>query len=315
MKKIFIVLLSLIVLSGCGEKSNAKYKVGVIQLVQHEALDNATKGFKDALEEEFDDEVYVDVEVASGDSATCALYANNFVADNVDLIMCNATPALQVASKATSTIPILGTSVTEYGVALGIKDFNGLVGTNVSGTSDLAPLDKQADMILELIPDCKKVGLLYCSSEDNSKYQIDVVQKYLNSKGVDNEVYSFADANLLDSVVSKACSEVDVLYVPTDNTCADNGMIIANAASVNNIPIITGEKSTLLSCEGVATLTIDYYELGRTTGKMAIEILKGESKIEEMKIRYYENPVKLYSEKQANKFGVNIPSDYTKCED
>lgn len=311
MKKLLLVLsLMLFVLSGCSNGTDNKKRVGVIQLVQHEALDKATKGFVDALKEKFGEEIEIDVQVASGDSATCALMASNMVAENYDLIMCNATPALQAAAQATATIPILGTSVTEYGVALGLSNFSGTVGSNISGTSDLAPLDQQAQMFLDLVPNAKTIGLLYCTSEANSKYQIDVVEAYLKSKGLDVKVYSFPDSSTLDATVTAACDEIDALYIPTDNTCADNGPVIANAADAKNIPIITGEKSTLESCGGLATLSIDYYDLGVTTGGMAIRILNGEADISTMPIEYFANPVKMISKTKAEKFGIEIPADF-----
>ena len=309
MKKLLTVLVLCLCLVGCSNE-NEKIRVGVIQLVQHDALDAATAGFKETLEKEFGENVVVDVQNASGDSATCATIASNFVNDGYDLIMCNATPALQAAVHSTDSIPILGTSVTEYGVALGIDGFNGLVGKNVSGTSDLAPLDQQAQMIIDLVPSVNTVGLIYCSSEANSIYQVNKVEEYLTSKGLKVEKFSFADTSTVDAVVNEACSRIDALYVPTDNVCADNGAIIANAANKYNIPIVTGEKSTLITCEGLATLSIDYHDLGVTTANMAIRILKGEAKIEEMPIEYFENPVKIISKKAADKFGVTIPSDF-----
>lgn len=159
------------------------YKVGICQLVQHVALDAATQGFKDALTEQLGDAVTFEEKNAQGDSNTCSTIINGFVSDNVDLILANATPALQAAQAGTNTIPVLGTSVTEYGVALGIDDFDGLVGTNISGTSDLAPLDEQAGIIKELFPDAKTVGLLYCSAEANSQYQVDTVKASLEELG------------------------------------------------------------------------------------------------------------------------------------
>jgi len=309
MKKVLLVLLMLVCLVGCGE-SDDKLKVGVIQLVQHEALDKATNGFKDVLVEQMGDSVDIDIQLASGDSATCALIASNMVAEGYDLIMCNATPALQAASQATGDIPILGTSVTEYGVALGIENFNGTVGNNISGTSDLAPLDQQAQMILDLVPNVKTVGLLYCTSEANSKYQIDVVEKYLKEKGIEVKIYSFSETSTLDATVNAACDEIDALYIPTDNACADNGPVIANAADNKNIPIITGEKSTLESCGGLASLSIDYYELGKTTGQMAVQVLKDGSNISSMPIQYYTNPIKMISKVKAEKYGVTIPEGY-----
>ena len=312
MKKLLVVCM-LLLMVGCS--SEKKINVGVIQFMQHEALDSATQGFVDVLTAEYGDAVVVDVKNASGDSSVCATIATNFVADGYDLIMANATPALQAAAHATNSIPVLGTSVTEYGVALDIDNFNGLVGTNVSGTSDLAPLDEQAQMILDLVKDVKNVGLLYCSAEANSIYQVKVVKEYLESKGIITELYSFSDSNDVASVAAQACSEVDALYIPTDNTCASYGTVIANAANESKTPIITGEKDTLKVCEGLATLSIDYYELGKTTGQMAVKILNGEAKVSEMPIEYYENPTKMYIEDSCRKLGIDIPEGYTKIED
>lgn len=307
MKKIVLLISLLLALVGCS--SGAKYRVGVIQLVQHDALDKATQGFVDVLKDEFGDDVDIVVNNAAGDSNTCSTMASNFVSEGVNLIMANATPALQAAKNATADIPVLGTSVTEYGVALGIDNFNGVVGTNVSGTSDLAPLDKQAEMILELFPETKTVGILYCFSEANSKYQVEIVGKCLKDMGIDVKEFGFSDSNDVSSVAISACEEVDVLYIPTDNTCASNGEVINNAASSANVPIITGEKECCLSVGGIATLSIDYYELGKVTGKMAVSVLNGED-ISKMEIQYYPNPEKLIDFDKAGKFGVNVPDDY-----
>lgn len=253
------------------------FRVGICQLVTHDALDAATQGFMDALTEELGaDNVTFDVQNAAGDSNTCSTIANSFVAENVDLILANATPALQAASAATADIPILGTSVTEYGVALGIDDFTGTVGGNVSGTSDLAPLDQQASMILELFPDVKTVGLLYCSAEANSQYQVDTVKKYLEEKGVACTLYPFADSNDVAAVTQTACDASDVIYVPTDNTVAANTAIVANICLPAGKPVVAGEEGMAKGC-GVATLSISYYDLGVTTGKMAAQILTGEA--------------------------------------
>lgn len=309
MKKVLLVLCLLLSLVGCSN-SSAKYKVGYIQLIKHEALDKASEGFVDVLKEEFGDDVEIIAQNASGDSQTCGIMANGLVADGVDLIMCNATPALQAAKEATSTIPVLGTSVTEYGVALGIENFNGLVGTNISGTSDLAPLDQQAQMLIDLLPNAKNIGIIYCSNEDNSIYQVKVVTEYLTSNGLNVTAYAFSETAYADAAIRSACDSSDAIYIPTDNACADNGALIAQIAEGKNIPIITGEKSTLISCKGLASLSIDYYELGRTTGKMAVKILKGEANISEMPIEYFDNPIKLYSKEVADKFGITVPSDY-----
>ena len=266
-----------------GAASDKTYKIGICQLVQHDALDAATKGFKDALTEAFGDAVTFDEQNAQGDSNTCSTIINSFVSDNVDLILANATPALQAAQAGTNEIPILGTSVTEYGVALGIDGFDGTVGGNISGTSDLAPLDEQAAMLHELFPDAKNVGLLYCSAEPNSQYQVDTVKAALEELGYSCEYYAFSDSNDLSTIATKAASESDVLYVPTDNTAASNTEIINNICQPAGIPVIAGEEGICSGC-GVATLSISYYDLGVATGKMAVKILNGESDISEMRV-------------------------------
>ena len=289
------------------------YKVGICQLVQHVALDAATEGFKDALTEELGDAVSFDEQNAQGDSNTCSTIINGFVSDGVDLILANATPALQAAQAGTDTIPVLGTSVTEYGVALGIDDFDGLVGTNISGTSDLAPLDQQAAMLQELFPDAKTVGLLYCSAEANSQYQVDTVKACLEDMGYTCELYAFSDSNDLASVCQSASDASDVIYVPTDNTVASNTEIINNICLPAGTPVIAGEEGICSGC-GVATLSISYYDLGVATGKMAAKILTGESKIEEMPIEYAPQFTKKYNAANAEALGVTIPEDYVAIE-
>ena len=202
------------------------YTIGICQLVEHEALDAATQGFQDALVAQFGDAVSFDMQNAQNDTATCATICNGFVSAGVDLIMANGTAALQAAQAATADIPILGTSITEYGVALGIDDFDGTVGGNVSGTSDLAPLEEQAAMIVEWMPEAKTAGLLYCSAEANSQYQVDVVQAELEAAGMTVTQYPFSDSNDLSSVCQQAATASDVLYVPTDNTVAANTGIV-----------------------------------------------------------------------------------------
>lgn len=313
----FAAVLALSVLAGCGSKpatnpggSNDKtYVVGICQLVQHDALDAATQGFMDALKEELGDKVEFKPQNAQGDSNTCATIINGFVSDNVDLILANATPALQAAAAGTNEIPILGTSVTEYGVALGIEGFTGTVGNNISGTSDLAPLDGQADMIKELFPNIKKVGLLYCSAEANSQYQVDVVKECLEKMGYTCTLYSFSDSNDLSSVATKAVSESELIYVPTDNTVANNTEIVNNICLPAGIPVIAGEEGICAGC-GVATLSISYYDLGVATGKMAAKILKGEAKISEMPIEYAPQFTKKYNASICEQLGITIPEGY-----
>ena len=317
-KKIMAVLLAatmLTTLGACGASDDSTYKVGICQLVQHDALDAATKGFKDALIEELGEEnVKFDEQNAQGDSNTCATIINGFTNSGVDLILANATPALQAAAAGTDTIPILGTSITEYGVALDIDNFDGTVGKNISGTSDLAPLDGQADMIKELFPDKKSVGLLYCSAEANSQYQVDTVQTYLEKLGYTCKQYAFSDSNDLSAVATTAVDESEVIYVPTDNTVANNTELLNNIAMEKKVPVVAGEEGICKGC-GVATLSISYYDLGTATGKMAAKILKGESKIEEMPIEYAPNFVKKYNKSICEQLGVKIPEGYEAIEE
>ena len=294
--------------------AGASYTVGICQLVQHEALDAATQGFKDAVTEALGAEnVTFDEQNASNDSATCATIINQFVSNNVDLILANATAPLQAAAQGTDTIPVLGTSVTEYGVALDIDNFDGLVGTNVSGTSDLAPLDQQAAMLQELFPDAETVGLLYCSAEANSQYQVDTVQGYLEEMGYTCTQYSFSDSNDLAAVATTAAQESDVIYVPTDNTVASNTEIIRNICEPAQVPIIAGEEGICSGC-GVATLSISYYDLGVTTGQMAVKVLSGESDISEMPIEYAPQFTKKYNPTICEALGIQVPEDYEAIE-
>jgi len=262
------------------------------------------------LVEEFgEDGIKFDEQNAQGDANTCATIINGFVSSDVDLILANATPALQAAAAGTDTIPILGTSVTEYGVALEIQDFNGTVGRNISGTSDLAPLESQADMIKELFPDAKTVGLLYCSAEANSQYQVDTVKAALEKLGYTCEYYSFSDSNDLSTVTTSAANASDVIYVPTDNTVAANTEIIKNICMPAKTPVVAGEEGICKGC-GVATLSISYYDLGVATGKMAAKILKGESKVEEMPIEYAPQFTKKYNKDICDELGISVPDDY-----
>ena len=295
--------------SSTQESSGATYTVGICQYAPHDALDAATQGFQDALTEAFGDAVAFELQNAAGDTPTCATIANGFVSAGVDLILANATAPLQAAVAATSDIPILGTSVTEYGVALGISDFNGVVGTNVSGTSDLAPLDQQAAMVQEWFPDAKTVGLLYCSAEPNSQYQVDTVQAELEKLGYTCTQYAFSDTNDMASVTQNAADNSDVIYVPTDNTCANNTGVIDNICRPAGGPIIAGEEGICGGC-GVATLSISYYDLGVTTGEMAVKILTGEADISEMPIEYAPQFTKKYNEAICADLGLTVPEGY-----
>ena len=280
-----------------GSAEGATYRVGVCQLMQHPALDSATQGFQDALTEAFGDAVTVDVENASGDNSNCATIINSFVSSNVDLILANATTPLQAAAAATDTIPILGTSITDYATALDVTDWTGASGRNISGTTDLAPLDGQADMIKELFPDAKNVGLLYCSAEPNSKYQVNVITEYLTELGYTCTEYSFSDTNDLSAVCTTACAASDVIYIPTDNTAANNTELIANIAVPAGVPIVAGEQGICSGC-GVATL----------------QILTGEADITTMEVQSAPTFTTMYNPTLCEQLGVTIPEGYTAIE-
>lgn len=309
-KMILAVVLALsLCISAVALADDTVYTVGICQLVQHDALDAATQGFEDTLKSLLgEDKVVFDYQVASGDSATCNTIVNSFVSKKVDLILANATPALQAAYNATAEIPVLGTAITEYGVALSLDSFDGTVGGNVSGTSDLAPLTEQADMILELFPDAKKVGLLYCSAEPNSEYQVKVVEDYLAEKGVTCTRFSFSDSNDIAAVTTKATADSDVIYIPTDNTAAACTETIGNIVLNAKVPVVAGEQGICSGC-GVATLSISYYDLGCKTGEMAAKILTGEANVSEMPIEYAP-ATKMYNPAICEELGVTIPEGY-----
>ena len=327
MKKLLsllVALMMILTLGACSSKTDetaggepavseekAAYVVGIVQLVQHPALDAATQGFKDAIAASG-----LNVEFkegnASRESANCSTIVAGFLSDGVDLIMANATPALQAATAATSDVPILGTSVTDYATALDISDWTGTVGTNVSGTSDLAPLADQAAMIEELFPEAKNVGILYCSAEANSVYQATVMKSELEAKGYTVENYSFTDTNDVTAVTEKACEGSDVIYIPTDNAAASNTEAIANVVLNAGVPVVAGEEGICSGC-GVATLSISYYDLGYQTGEMAVEVLKG-GDISKMEIKYAPKVTKEYNAANAEAMGIAIPADYVAIE-
>lgn len=297
------------VFAGCSTQTK-KYKVGICQLVQHDALDAATQGFKDALTEKLGAEnVEFDEQNAGGDSATCATITNQFVANGVDLIMANATPALQAAMAATTEIPIVATSITDYATALEIMDWTGKTGINVTGTSDLAPLAEQAAMIKELCPEAKTVAILYCSAEANSKYQADVITKELTALGLESKVYTCADTNEIASITTQACQECDAIYIPTDNTIASATSAVNEIAEPAGVPIIAGEEGICKGC-GVGTLSISYYSIGQKAGEMAAEILLNGANPAEMEIQYAADLTKKYVADRATALGITVPENY-----
>ena len=311
MKKLLATLIAMMLsLSLCvPAMAEETYYVGICQLVQHPALDAATQGFMDTLTAKLGDKVTFDLQNASGDSATCITIVNGFISADVDLIMANATAALQAAQAGTEEIPILGTSITDYASALDIDGWTGVTGTNISGTSDLAPLAEQAAMLKELFPEAKEVGLLYCSAEANSVYQVEVITKELTALGYNCTNYAFADSNDVASVAMNACAASDVLYIPTDNTAASCTEAIRNVVEPEGVPVIAGEEGICSGC-GVATLSISYYDLGCATGEMAYEILVNGADVSTMEIQFAPNVTKKYNAELCQILNVTIPEDY-----
>ena len=320
MKKALSILLAsamTISLAACGSTTTGddeKYTIGILQQLEHPALDQATEGFQDALKDLLGEEnVVFDLQNAQNEQANCATIANTFVANEYDLILANATTALQSCAAATSTIPVLGTSITDYATALEIDDWTGTTGRNISGTSDLAPLNEQEDMLLELFPDVQKVGILYCSAEPNSKYQATKFGEYLTEDGIAFVEYTAADSNDLASVVQSAVSEVDVIYIPTDNTIAGNTEVVANIVIPAGIPVIAGEEGICSGC-GVATLSISYYDIGYKAGEMAYDILVNGTDITSMEVEYAPQVNKKYNASICDKLGITPPAGYTAIE-
>ena len=316
MKKLISLMMALMMILGISAAASAEektFRVGILQLIQHPALDLATQGFKDALTEKLGDRVAFDEGNASGDSNNCAQIAGQLVSKQVDLIMANATPAMLACATATADIPVLATSITNYESAMEIElTAEGATGLNVSGTSDLAPLDGQAAMIQELFPEAKTVGLLYCNAEPNSIFQIKTIEGYLAELGYECRRYGFNDSNDLASVVQTA-TECDVLYIPTDNTAAGNTEAIANIVLPAKVPVIAGEEGICSGC-GVATLTISYYDIGYKTGEMAYDILANGADIAAMPIAYAPQFTKKYNAANAAELGIAIPEDYQPIE-
>lgn len=320
MKKIIALVLAAVLVLGMASAVTAKaeektYTVGICQLVQHAALDAATEGFMDALTEKLGDNVKFDLQNAQGESTTCSTIVTGFVANEYDLIMANATPALLAAVSATDTIPILGTSVTDYATALAIDDMDASVGTgiNVSGTSDGVPAQMYADTVMELVSEAKSVSVLYCSAEPNSVLQADQFIACMDELGVDTTVYTFTDSNDIQAVVTSAVEGADAMYIPTDNTAASNMTIINNVCTAAGLPVICGEEG-MCGAGGLATVSISYYDIGHVCGEMAYDILVNGADVSTMPIGYAASPAKKYNPDFADAIGFEMPEGYEAIE-
>lgn len=329
MKKLFALMMSVMMiasLAACGGKDDSYggdaqqggeskvYNIGICQLVEHEALDAATEGFKDALVALLGEEnVKFDDQNAQGEQTMCSTIINNFVSADVDLILANATLPLQTAAQATAEIPIVGTSITDYATALGISDWTGKTGVNITGTSDLAPLDEQENMLVELFPDAKQVGILFCSAEANSQYQADVFMRELEADNIAGKEFKFTDTNDLQSIVQNAVAECDVIYIPTDNTAASNTEAIKNICVPAGVPVIAGEAGICSGC-GVATLSISYYDIGYKAGQMAYDILVNGADITTMDIAFAPEVTKMYNAEICGELNITVPEDYQAIE-
>ena len=315
MKKFVALVLAVLMtaaLAGCGgTASNSDgYVIGICQMMPHNSLTDAAQGFQDALTDALgEDKVQFIHQDAGGEYANCATIIDGFLAEGVDLILANATVPLQAAVSAVADTPVLGTSITDYATALNMQEWTGILGGNVSGTTDLAPLDQQAAVIAELFPDAKNVGMLYCSSEPNSVYQITRVEEYLTAMGYSCTSFAFVDVNDLSAVCEAACAASDVIYIPTDNTCAMYTENIANVVIPAGVPVVTGDASTCAAA-GVATFSISYYDLGMVTGQMAAQILLGEADISTMAVRSVDEAFKMYNPVNCEKLGITVPDDY-----
>ena len=308
MKRILTVVLvaamclaNCIAFTSCGEK--ADYTVGICQLMVHDSLDQATQGFIDGLTSALEKEgktVAFDTQVA-GEANLCTTVVNTFTAKNVDLIMANATPALLAAANATTTIPVLGTSVTDYN-----DTFAGNIPANVTGTSDAVPFAEQAKMMIESLnlAEGDKVGVIYCTNESNSLVQYNAVKELFEAEGIIVNAYTFSETTELQALVTKAASESKAIYVPSDNTVAQNDSVVGTICTEKKVPVFTSYGGAIC----YASLAIDYYELGKETGLMAAEILLGNKTAADMDIKTLV-PSVVYNNELCAELGVTVPEN------
>ena len=309
MKKMTSMILAVAMLlslccafTGCGG-DDGSYTVGVCQLMEHESLDQATQGFIDALTAEMTaagKTVTFDTQVA-GDTNLCATVINTFTAKKVDLIMANATPALLAAANATTEIPVLGTSVTDYN-----DTFKGGIPANVSGTSDAVPFDEQAKMMIDTLGLVAGdvVGVLYCTNESNSLIQYEAVKALFEAEGIVVEAYTFSETTELQALTTSMASKVKAVYIPSDNTVAQNDAIVGTICTEQNVPVYTSYGGAIC----YASLAISYYDLGAETGKMAAEILLNGKKPVDIEIATL-TPAVSYNEDLCTQLGIAVPAN------
>ncbi len=307
MKKILALVLALLMvlsLCACGGSGSSEgaYKVGICQLMVHDSLDKATQGFQDALTEELKaagKTVDFDLQVA-GEANLCTTVINTFTAKKVDLIMANATPALLAGANATTTIPVLGTSVTDYA-----DTFGGSIPANVSGTSDAVPFAEQAQMMIDSLKlkSGDVVGVLYCTNESNSLIQYEAVKALFEAEGIVVEAYTFSETTELQTVVTNMASKVKAVYIPSDNTVAANDAIVGTICTEQKVPVYTSYGGAIC----YASLAIDYYELGAETGRMAAKILLGEATPADLEVKTL-TPAVSYNAELCQQLGIEIPA-------
>ena len=290
--------------SNDGEKV---FQIGIVQLVEHNALDEATRGFKEFLTEKLGDKVQFNVQNAQGEQTNCTTIVNQFVASKVDLIMANATNAVKAAREATSDIPVVGTSVTDY-VASGLVASNEAPGANVTGASDMNPVSVQVQLMKTLCPDVKTVGIVINSGEENSAIQAEEAKAAFEAEGFTVKIYSVADTNEIQTVVTAACNEVDAFYEPTDNLIAANVPTMSNITTAAGKPVICGEGGM---CDSgfLATYAISYYELGRAAGQQAYDILVNGADPATTPIFFFDvsQLTLVVNEQNAADLGITIP--------
>lgn len=312
MKKFTMLFMAMVLafVSGCSKQKNNVIKIGVIQLVEHSALDANYKGFVDGLAEAgyIDGEnIKIDYNNAQGEQANCVTIAQKFVTGKSDLIFAIATPAAQAVANVTNKIPVVISAVTDPESAKLVKS-NKMPGKNVTGTSDLTPCAAQMELVKKLCPEAKTVGMLYCSSEQNSYFQIKLAEEACEKIGLNYIEATVSNSNEIQQVVQSLCSKVDVIYSPTDNMIAAGMPLVAQIATGNKIPTIVGEEG-MCRIGGLATYGINYYELGKQTAAMAVRIIRGEGTPADMPIEYSSNCNFVFNEEIAKALGVTIPAE------